>query len=172
LRAGTFTLGGCFALCRRAAKNWSAGALPSVAPRVAVACAPSMHRPRGMDNTDSIFDCATAIAARTICAGHSAAKHASGKNDTSELRQIEICVYDTTQSAVQGRRAVNSLAILTIAGRRSDRIIATDVVACLPREVPGASRSIVAIVRMGEGLRRIGLATVGCTKSRANGPRR
>jgi BON domain len=72
------------------------------------------------------------------------------KTDTSELRQIEICVYGTTQSAVQGRRTVKSLAILTIAGRRSDRIIATAVVACLRREVPRVSRSVVPIIRMGE----------------------
>jgi osmotically-inducible protein OsmY len=45
---------------------------------------------------------------------------------------------------------MNPLVILTAAGRRSDRHIATNVVACLRSEVPSASRGIVPIVRMGE----------------------
>jgi osmotically-inducible protein OsmY len=45
---------------------------------------------------------------------------------------------------------MNPLAIPTTAGRRSDRHIATDVVACLRCEVPDVSRGIVPIVRMGE----------------------
>ena len=45
---------------------------------------------------------------------------------------------------------MNRLAIRITAGRRSDRQIATDVVACLRSEVPRVSRGIVPIIRMGE----------------------
>jgi osmotically-inducible protein OsmY len=45
---------------------------------------------------------------------------------------------------------MNSPAIPTAACRRSDRHIAANVVACLRNEVPGASRRIVPIVKVGE----------------------
>jgi osmotically-inducible protein OsmY len=45
---------------------------------------------------------------------------------------------------------VTRLETPTTAGRRSDRDIATDVVACLRSEVPRVSRGIVPIIRMGE----------------------
>jgi osmotically-inducible protein OsmY len=45
---------------------------------------------------------------------------------------------------------MNRLAISITAGRRSDRHIATDVVACLRSKVPSVSRGIVPIIRMGE----------------------
>jgi osmotically-inducible protein OsmY len=45
---------------------------------------------------------------------------------------------------------MNRLAISTTAVRRSDRHIATDVVACLRSKVPSVSRGIVPIIKMGE----------------------
>jgi osmotically-inducible protein OsmY len=48
------------------------------------------------------------------------------------------------------RLVVIRLEIHTTAGRRSDRDIATDVVACLRSDVPCVSRRIVPIIRMGE----------------------
>jgi osmotically-inducible protein OsmY len=48
------------------------------------------------------------------------------------------------------RAQQSRLVIPTTAGRRSDREIATDVVACLRSEVPRVSRGIVPIIRMGE----------------------
>jgi osmotically-inducible protein OsmY len=45
---------------------------------------------------------------------------------------------------------MNRLAIPITAGRRSDRHIATDVVACLRSKVPSLSRKIVPIIKMGE----------------------
>jgi osmotically-inducible protein OsmY len=52
---------------------------------------------------------------------------------------------------VAGMRTVATrLAIPATAGRRSDRDIATDVVARLRREVPSVSRGIVPIISMGK----------------------
>jgi osmotically-inducible protein OsmY len=48
------------------------------------------------------------------------------------------------------RLIVNRLPAPTTAGRRSDRGIAADVVACLRSDVPRVSRRIVPIIRMGE----------------------
>jgi osmotically-inducible protein OsmY len=45
---------------------------------------------------------------------------------------------------------MNRLAIPATAGRRSDRDIASDVVACLRSEVTRMSPGIVPIIRMGE----------------------
>jgi osmotically-inducible protein OsmY len=46
-----------------------------------------------------------------------------------------------------------------IAGRRSDRDIATDVVACLRSGLPRVSRGIVPIIKMGE------VSLLGCIES-------
>jgi osmotically-inducible protein OsmY len=56
-----------------------------------------------------------------------------------------------SDAAIAGIRLVmNRLVISNSAGRRSDRHIAMDVVACLRSKGPGVSRGIVPIIRMGE----------------------
>jgi osmotically-inducible protein OsmY len=45
---------------------------------------------------------------------------------------------------------MSRFAIHIAVGRRSDRHIATEVVACLRSKVPSVSRGIVPIIRMGE----------------------